>query len=302
MLPGKLQYLRRNQLDIDKWDHCISTAGNGLVYAYARYLDHMAPQWDALVWNNYEAVMPLVWRTKWGIRYLYQPSFVQQLGIFTAQPLSAELIQQFLSELPRRFRFAEVFLNHGHPPGSGLQHANFILSLQAPYPVLQANYKQDLVKNLKRAHQFELTYSEWNNVDLVLTAYKELYGSRFPHVTHDDYGALQQLCAGMGKEQVLVRVVKEKAQLLAAAVLLQKDSRLYLLVSVTWPEGRSRAANHFLIDRLIAEFAGTNKLLDFEGSDLPGVAHFYKNFGSVNQPYYFYRYNRLPVWLRWLKQ
>jgi hypothetical protein len=42
-------------------------------------------------------------------------------------------------------------------------------------------------------------------------------------------------------------------------------------------------------------------ILDFEGSDQPGIAHFYSNFGGVDQPYFCYRRNRLPWPVRWLK-
>ncbi len=42
----------------------------------------MAKQWDALVWNDYEAVMPLTWNRKYGIAYLYQPFLTAQLGVF----------------------------------------------------------------------------------------------------------------------------------------------------------------------------------------------------------------------------
>jgi hypothetical protein len=42
-------------------------------------------------------------------------------------------------------------------------------------------------------------------------------------------------------------------------------------------------------------------ILDFEGSDHPGIAHFYANFGGIDQPYFFYRRNRLPWPIRWLK-
>ena len=76
---------------------------------------------------------------------------------------------------------------------------------------------------------------------------------------------------------------------------------MYLLASVTWPEGREQEANHFLLDRLINEFAASDTVLDFEGSDLPGVAHFYRNFGGIDQPYFFYRLNRLPWYIRWMK-
>ena len=32
-------------------------------------------KWDALVLDDYAAVMPLTWRRKYGTRYLYQPAF-----------------------------------------------------------------------------------------------------------------------------------------------------------------------------------------------------------------------------------
>jgi len=42
----------------------------------------MADQWDALVLNDYEAVMPLTWNKKYGIHYLFQPFFCASLGVF----------------------------------------------------------------------------------------------------------------------------------------------------------------------------------------------------------------------------
>ena len=70
------------EIDFIKWDNCISNAPNGLIYGYSYYLDHMASQWDALVLNDYEAVMPLTWNRKYGIHYLYQPFLTAQLGVF----------------------------------------------------------------------------------------------------------------------------------------------------------------------------------------------------------------------------
>ncbi|MCG7859753.1 hypothetical protein MD537_22435, partial [Flavihumibacter sediminis] len=84
--------------------------------------------------------------------------------------------------------------------------------------------------------------------------------------------------------------------------LCLKDSeRLYLLANITVPHARKKAANHYLLDQLIREFAGQLSWLDMEGSDLPGIAHFYQNFGAVNEPYYFIAWNDLPFPLRWLK-
>jgi hypothetical protein len=83
---------------------------------------------------------------------------------------------------------------------------------------------------------------------------------------------------------------------------LKDEKRIYNIASSTLPKGRTLEANHYLFDRLIHEFAGQNLILDFEGSDLPGVARFYEKFGSANQPYFFWKSNRLPAVLRWWKR
>ena len=54
-----IQYLLHYEIDKSKWDKCINGADNGLIYGYSFYLDHMAKHWDALVLNDYEAIMPL---------------------------------------------------------------------------------------------------------------------------------------------------------------------------------------------------------------------------------------------------
>lgn len=297
-----LQYLQRKHIDTQQWDRCIGNAANGLIYARSFYLDSMATHWDALVLGDYEAVMPLPWRKKWGIKYLYKPAFVQQLGVFTNKPLTVELVNKFLQALPEHFPFADFFLNYAHP-GSGLpKHSNFLLPLHSAYEQIQRNYKHDLVKNLKRSSRFNLTYLKGVNYTEALAAFKELYGSRFAHVTDDEYNRFEKVFAySKERDQLIIRAVTENGKLLSIVLVLRDMQRLYLMVSVTGTEGRTKGANHVLIDRLIQEFAGSNLYLDFEGSDQPGIAHFYKNFGAADQPYFHYYYNKLPWPLRLLK-
>lgn len=55
----------------------------------------MAKNWDALVLNDYEAVMPLTWNKKYGICYLYQPPFTACLGI-TGKLVTTATMTDFL--------------------------------------------------------------------------------------------------------------------------------------------------------------------------------------------------------------
>lgn len=109
-----LRYIPHASIDFSKWDACMHDASNGLIYGYSWYLNALTQQWDALVWNDYEAVMPLTWNKKWGIHYLYQPYFCASLGLFSRNKVDADLLKIFLQHIPSKFRYIDIYLNHGN--------------------------------------------------------------------------------------------------------------------------------------------------------------------------------------------
>jgi hypothetical protein len=299
-----ITYLRRNEIDTARWDDCIFNAASPLIYARAFYLDEMAgEQWDALMLDDYKAVMPLPWRSKFGIRYLYQPAFTQQTGIFSAQPTPPSLVEAFLHELDRHFRFTEIYLNYTNALPTLKPCTNYILHLDAPYERISGNYKKDLTRNLKLAQRSPLIYKKDFDLHTALRDFRREYAIRLPAIKEDDYRRFESLCQQLRNlDQLLTRaVLDEHLQPLCSAVFLRDTHRFYLLHSTTLPAGRASEANHFLLDQFIREWAGSPMILDFEGSDHPGIAHFYSNFGGIDQPYFFYRRNRLPWPIRWMK-
>ncbi|MDP4600608.1 MAG: hypothetical protein NWS84_05650, partial [Polaribacter sp.] len=87
-------YLKRAALDVEKYDLCIENSIQSRIYAFSWYLDIVADHWDVLVLNDYEAVMPLPWKKKFGLKYITQPYFCQQLGIFSKEEISEEIQRQ----------------------------------------------------------------------------------------------------------------------------------------------------------------------------------------------------------------
>ena len=106
-----IHYVKRQEVNATKWDRCIDQASNGLIYAYSFYLDTMTDSWDALVLNDYEALMPLPWKKKYGIHYLYPPAFTAQLGLF-GNAINADLLSGFFRAVPKNFRYWDFPLNH----------------------------------------------------------------------------------------------------------------------------------------------------------------------------------------------
>ena len=107
----KIEFLKRDDIDTTKWDNCIARSVNGIVYAYSWYLDIVAENWGALIADDYQAVFPLTYNKKYGISYIYQPLFTQQLGLFSVGSISHTLVSEFLQAIPSEFKFIAISLN-----------------------------------------------------------------------------------------------------------------------------------------------------------------------------------------------
>ena len=155
-MAQSIQYLKNDEIDKQSWDHCIDAASNGRPYAYSVYLDHMSDNWDGLVLNDYEAVMPLPWKKKWGIHYLYQPFLTAQLGLF-GNDLNPQILEAFLDAIPGRFKLWEFPLNQSNRFQTSYQffdRANYVLNLNRPYEELHKDYRDNIKRNIKKSLQY----------------------------------------------------------------------------------------------------------------------------------------------------
>jgi len=303
-----IQYLSYQEIDFTKWDFCIARSANKLIYVESKYLNQIASNWDAIVLNDYDAVMPLIWRKKMGIRYVYQPAFLQQAGIYSPYHLTEEITEAFISLASTHFKFAEFSLNYSNNPSAENSfyqkkiNNNFLIHLDKKYEeIVTSKY---LKERIDRASKFNLKYLVSSDVTKCIKTYKKLYGERLSTLSKNDYKNFEQLCVDLQKEnRVIIREVynKESNELLATALFLKDENRIYNLASSIFPNGRTCLANYFLFDSLIREFSNQPLIIDLEGSDLPGVDFFYKKLATENQPYYTIKWNNLPKIIKLIK-
>jgi len=243
-----------------------------------------------------------------GIKYLYQPAFFQQGGIYSSEVLSAAIINDFINKASSVFKFAEITLNHGnnvrelHNDFQVKTRNNFIVNLTPPYQ--PDAYDAYLSKRIRRAEKHDLLYEKTNDFSGIIKLYKKLYADKIGGFDSKDYKNFEALCEVMHKKKrVVVRAVysSQDKELLAAVILLKNKQRIYNMVSVLTEHGKKKLANYFLYDRIIREFSGKDLLLDLEGSDVKGIAYFYEKFASENQTYAFVKWNRLPKIVRMVK-
>jgi hypothetical protein len=300
-----IKYLSHHEVDTTKWDGCVGEADNGLIYGYSFYLDHMADHWDALVLNDYESVMPLTWRKKYGIYYLYQPFLCAQLGIF-GKNIDAEISNAFLKTIPSKFKYWDIYLNHRniiHLKDFNISlRDNFVLDLASPYDELYKNYRENIQRNIKKALQFNCIAHTNFPVEQVIELTRQ-HGKGHSNQKHDfeQFRKLYYLLYER-KQAITYGVFSASHELLSSCVFFFSNNRAYYILVGNHPNGRTMGSSHALIDAFIKDHAGKNLLLDFEGSDIRNLAHFYSGFGAADEQYAAIRVNDLPWYLKWLKK
>jgi hypothetical protein len=294
----QIRYIIQTDIDKTKWDRCIDQAPNGLIYGYSIYLDTMSAHWDALVLNDYQAVMPLTWNRKYGFYYLYQPFLSASLGLF-GNDIKADLLAAFLHAIPRKFRLWEFSLNHGNVffvPGFHLfERMNFVLSLNDEYDKLYERFRENVKRNIRKADKLRCQVKIDFDVDEVITL-AELQMHSFAKVKENDLSNFRRLYKHLHNKgkAITYGIEDEQKKLISSAVFFYSHNRAYYILVGNHPNGKTLGAGHALINAFIKDHAGRNLFLDFEGSDIGNIAFFYSSFGAREEKYSAIVNNRLP--------
>lgn len=329
-----LRFLTRRQLDNAAWNQCVSDAPNSLVYGHTWYLDAVTylPDWtwEGLIRQHvpepvagqassgqYEAVLPVPLRRRWGRWVVYQPLFCQFLAIFSKYPVDAEpflravyerykhaskwhlLLDRPLAGLPDQVRW-QVLYTHVLPLADGtdsytadrrmnLRRAVRRIGNVPDWQVLSSTDVEPLLRLFRDNHAPEIGVGEW--------AY-DLFRVVFAAIQQHGLGTLHYAYAS--------------GQIVAGAFFVEQHGRVIYLFNAANADGRRLNARSVLIDALIRE--GQKKattamppirpVLDFESPEKPGVVSFYESFGAEPQSYIAFSWSRL-TWLervgKWVK-
>jgi len=304
-MGNKIHIIPAQQLDKARWDACIAQSHNGLVYATSAYLDAMATHWHAMVLNDYEYIMPLPWRKKYFTRYVYPPAFIQQLGIFSANVITAETTALFINSVPAVYKYCSLHFNYANPVQ--YNHAksckNYLLPLSPGYNTLRNAYSRSAIRNVNKAQNAGITIQENINPAEVINIHRQRFNDAIG-ATGADYDNFLQLCnTFLQTGQCFTVGAYSNDALIAGSVYFIFNNRITFILNGNTADSLTNGATHLLKDHTIKKFAGSNFILDFEGSDFESFARFYQQFGANQIEYYTTLViNRLPALFRILKR
>ncbi|MCF6349854.1 MAG: hypothetical protein L3J23_02340 [Flavobacteriaceae bacterium] len=286
----KIKHLKYKEIDFKKYDNCIKNAINHRVYAFSWYLDIVCRNWEVLILNDYQIVMPLPFRRikkKFLKKMIEQPPFCQQLGVFSLTELSLDKFNLFLDKL-ETFTINTYNFNSGNTSflkakKNYNKRDNFELNLNNSYIDITTKYSKNLKRNIKKAIKNELLIT--NNVSIKdFLLMKEQ--NKKHKIKNKQFKKINKLITKIQlRKYGTFYGIKKENDLITIGFFIVSDNRLIHLFSSNTNFGKKVGSVPFLFDTIIQKNESSNVIFDFEGSMIVGVAKFFKSFGSVSNQY-----------------
>lgn len=279
-----IKRLKYNEIDWEKYQKCLENSEQKIYSAEKKFLDVTAGKnWEVLVFNDYEAIMPVPFLKKMGLKIVVNPKLTQQLGIFSEKD-SEELNEKFLEFLNKNYRVWYYAFNEKNSFKSNLKkRKNFILEPNS-YDIIRQKYSPKRKRKL-RLNPGVIEYSEIKENVAFDEARSFIYDNMI----------------GAGKEKDLLEYIEIlqnfyhlnlldlygfyfKGNLTNLIAVYQENYTSVLLGTYNVKDLVKQNGASNLIDFAIMKNVET-KIFDFEGGDLPNMDEYFRGFRAEMKHY-----------------
>lgn len=287
---------RINNIDIDesKWNQAIKEAYNSTPYGYTWYLNAVCDNWDALIINDYEVVLPLPFVTKFGFKLYTQPILSQQLGPFSKEALGENTIRLLFNNLPvSPWRLnlnlsTEITVPKTYSFLNPVKRVNQVIDLDQSMEDIELKFNRSVRRNLKAGLENLGPLESLNDPKEVTEFYKNILKDKV-NLDREAYKRTLNLFK-VAEENNMAKFyqIRHKTSGLPVckgAVLLD-DKRVINLFSTSLKTKDAKGAATLYIYLLLKKFQSEKKVFDFEGSNIPEINKFFTSFGAETTYYY----------------
>jgi len=302
-----LKYVEHNDIDLNRWDELLLISPNATIFNMSWYLESVSVNWDALILNDYQAIMPLPFTKKAGVKLLYQPFFSRQSGVFSGNKiLTDDEKQLFFTELFNRFTHINIGFELGYTIPEIIKSKQRMfqyLDLSIGYESIYKQYSTNAKRILKKSNQYNFKLVENTKPEIIVEYFKKHKGKEIKDLKNEHFEsliALMKICLsnGFGKSWL----VKQGEIVTAGGFFMLFKDRVTYLKGFSTETGKQSGSMYFLMDEVIKKICSGYQVLDFGGSDVTNVAQFYKKFGASDAFYLFLSRENAPLYFNVLKK
>lgn len=271
--------------------------------------------WDAAIIENndvVEGIWPYFLKSKFGFSYLSMPHMCKYLGpyVIPASQRKEETVQELFQLLPKH-AFIQQNINYKLSqqlasiwPSICTQKPSFQIDLSLTKEELWKRLKSDYRNNKIKKAKLEVEIKLDLKVDNFLTLNKSSFKYQKSNFPVPDHIFIRIIQGALDKDRALLMGAQDSAGKWHAGLCLMWDEKhVYYHSAGTDPDLRASGAGMYLIWESIlwAKLHHGHKIFDFLGSEIPGIANVWKNFGA-KATYYTQLKKYNSIWFQLLRK
>ena len=263
-------------------------------------------RWDVLLIEQKDkilAALPLYIPIN---KVVSMPSYTQTMGPWIA-PASSDT--KYTTELGRRQELCKQLVERLREYRSFLQNFNYDIIDWLPFywadfqqttrytyllkeiqdsEALWENMSPNIRRNINKAqNKYHLTVKKGISVKEFMTAQAQTFDRQHVKIKSNTRSLKKLIAICREKEQgELWGAYDEKGNLHSAAFIVWQDGSAYYLGGGGNPTYRNSGAQSLVLWECIQYVSRHTSTFDFEGSMLPGVERFFREFGATQTPYF----------------
>ena len=292
---NNLYLISRSELDISKWDACVSAADRCTLYGKSWFLDIVSQgKWKGIVLKDYEAVMSLTDQKKLFYHINHPPLLSRNNGPFCPAGMKPDVFP-FYEFLRDRFSRVEIFTTIpvgivGYTPHNRTNH---IISLaDKTTNDITGAYCRNTKRNIKSALSQNVYIKEIFNIKEIESFLTQNEPTGYFH--RNTWLLTPLLSAIKEKNKGQFFGAFRDDRLIATGIFIVEDDRVYFIICSSNGEGKELKAMYLLIDHAIKHYHNLGlSCFDFTGSNIPSIARRNKSFGAEDEIFYHYTYSTL---------
>lgn len=288
------------EIDFEKYRNCIQNSAQYHFFSTQEYLDILiGNHWEILVEDDYQAVMPIPFIKKLGLKFVMMPLQTQQLGIFSKED-NVFQNEAFLDFFQKHYRIYYYAFNAKNNFKTSLeQRTNFVIP-KNNYALVKKNYSVHRRRNVRitEAIKDKITFHEIDS----LQDSKEFF---ITHAVGGSKKMVNKFFQNMQKfnQAGLLRIFKLffEGKLVSQAYLINSEKELALVNFINDKSYTKQNTASIILDQILQETID-KKDLNFHGSSIPAIADFYRRFGALEQHFACLYYSKWQILQQFFKK
>ncbi len=289
-----IKRLKYEEIDWQKYQNCLEQSEQYIFFAEKKYLDLLLHQnWEILVDDDYEAVMPIPLAKKWGFTFVVMPLQTQQLGIFSEKD-TPELNESFLAFFQQNYKVFYYAFNAKNEFTTLLKTRKNYKLFAEDYENIKKKYSIHRRRNVRITEvlQDKIKFTEVENLNHSESFFTEnvIGFSNFSLKKR----AFENMKNFLSQNLLKVYELYFDGKLASQAYLIESEKEDFLVNFINDKKFSKHNLSSIILDQIFRKNI-EKKDFNFHGSNISEIAEFYRRFGATEENYSFVENSKIQL-------